>query len=139
MRRRAAAADEEDLDITPMIDVTFLLLIFFMVSSTMQGKPDMPLPQAVTEADVDMRQATVITLLAEDGNPVILFGDDLSAPQGMQESVAQYVSDGVAQQKTTVVIKADKDLPSGFVEDISRAANVEGVGEMYFGIDKPRE
>ena len=32
---------EGELDITPMIDVTFLLLIFFMVSSTMQGKPDL--------------------------------------------------------------------------------------------------
>ena len=139
MRRRAAAADEEDLDITPMIDVTFLLLIFFMVSSTMQGKADQDLPKAETVADVDMQQATVITLLAEDGNPVILFGDDLSAPQGMQESVAQYVSDGVAQQRTVVVIKADKDLPSGFVMDIERAANVDGVTEMYHGTEKPRE
>ncbi len=28
-------AEEADLDITPMIDVTFLLLIFFMVASKM--------------------------------------------------------------------------------------------------------
>ena len=36
---RAKKKDEADLDITPMIDVTFLLLIFFMVTSTMQGTP----------------------------------------------------------------------------------------------------
>ena len=38
--------DEADLDITPMIDVVFLLLIFFMVTSTMQGTPDRDIPPA---------------------------------------------------------------------------------------------
>ena len=28
--------DEGELDMTPMIDVTFLLLIFFMIASTMK-------------------------------------------------------------------------------------------------------
>ncbi|MEZ6068519.1 MAG: biopolymer transporter ExbD [Planctomycetaceae bacterium] len=35
-RKSKRAAEEDDLDITPMIDVTFLLLIFFMVTSTME-------------------------------------------------------------------------------------------------------
>mgnify|MGYP003325625382 CR=1 FL=1 len=29
--------EDAEMDITPMIDVTFLLLIFFMVTSTMQA------------------------------------------------------------------------------------------------------
>jgi hypothetical protein len=38
-RRKKAGIADADLDITPMIDVTFLLLIFFMVTSTLQGTP----------------------------------------------------------------------------------------------------
>ena len=38
--------EEAELDITPMIDVTFLLLIFFMVTSTMQATPDKDIPGA---------------------------------------------------------------------------------------------
>ena len=45
--------EEAELDITPMIDVTFLLLIFFMVTSTMQGKPDLDVPPVKHGVGVD--------------------------------------------------------------------------------------
>ena len=138
MRRRNRTADEE-LDITPMIDVTFLLLIFFMVASTMEGKPDLPLPPARTGTGVVADDATVITLSIDDGSPAIKLGDGPGSPIGTLEQVAPYVSDGVAQQRTTLIIKADRDLPSGFVEDVARAANVEGVGEMYYGVEEERD
>ncbi len=44
--RRRPATEEMDLDITPMIDVTFLLLIFFMVASTMQATAENDIPPA---------------------------------------------------------------------------------------------
>ena len=138
MRRRTRTNDEE-LDITPMIDVTFLLLIFFMVASTMQGKADLPLPPAQSGVGVVADNSTVITLLAADGVPSIKLGDGPGAPEGTLEQVATYVSDGVAAQKTSLIIKADRDLPSGFVEDVARAANVEGVGAMYYGVEEPRD
>jgi biopolymer transport protein ExbD len=49
MRRRKPAQDEIGFNITPMIDMTFLLLIFFMVTSKMtkeQKKMDIRLPLA---------------------------------------------------------------------------------------------
>jgi biopolymer transport protein ExbD len=49
MRRKKTAQDEIGFNITPMIDMTFLLLIFFMVTSKMtkeQKKMDISLPLA---------------------------------------------------------------------------------------------
>ena len=135
---RRTPPNDEELDITPMIDVTFLLLIFFMVASTMQGKPDLPLPPATATEAIANDTAVVITLLAENGSPSIRLGDGPGAPQGTQEQVATFVKDGVGQQKTTLIIKADKELPSGFVEDVARAANVEGLTAMYYGVEVPR-
>ena len=43
----ADEVDEEDLDITPMIDMTFLLLIFFMVTSTMKPDEVLDIPRSV--------------------------------------------------------------------------------------------
>ena len=122
-----------------MIDVTFLLLIFFMVASTMQGKADLPLPPAKTGVAVVNDDATVITLLARGGSPSIKLGDGPGAPEGTLDQVAQYVADGVARQRTTLIIKADRELPSGFVEDVARAAAVEGVGEMFFGVERAQD
>src|SRR5258708_2074354 len=57
-----------DLDITPMIDVTFLLLIFFMVSSTMQGTPAIDLPPAEHTKGITVSSSTVITVRAPSGS-----------------------------------------------------------------------
>lgn len=61
MRRKKTAHDEIGFNITPMIDMTFLLLIFFMVTSKMtkeQKKMDISLPlasSAVMPEDISNR------------------------------------------------------------------------------------
>ena len=51
MRPRDSLEDTE-MDITPMIDITFLLLIFFIVSSKMDPSANVPLPAAKTIASL---------------------------------------------------------------------------------------
>ena len=52
-RRRRSAGDEDDaaMDMTPMIDVTFLLLVFFMITATfhLQKGLDFPPPESQEE------------------------------------------------------------------------------------------
>ena len=44
--KKARAATDAEMDITPMIDVTFLMLIFFLVASTPDSRADSPDEQA---------------------------------------------------------------------------------------------
>lgn len=73
-RRRRMPADD-DLDITPMIDVTFLLLIFFMVTSTMQSPSSLHVPPAKHGAGVDIRNSSVISIFNSEGQPEIYLAD----------------------------------------------------------------
>lgn len=41
--------DDGELDMTPMVDVTFLLLIFFMVTASFSLQKSLPMPQAQSE------------------------------------------------------------------------------------------
>ena len=50
------------MDITPMIDVTFLLLIFFMVTSTMETPDALKIPEARNGVGVNTQEATTITI-----------------------------------------------------------------------------
>ena len=65
IRRHADEVDEEDLDITPMIDMTFLLLIFFMVTSVISKKanPDLPKSVAGDTEEVDKQVMLVLDLI----------------------------------------------------------------------------
>ena len=131
-----------ELDITPMIDVTFLLLIFFMVSSTMQSTPPIDLPPADHSTGITVSSSIVVTVKAPHGtesSSQILLGDG----KGQEATVSELKAYLEEQQKSglqKVVIKAEGDVPHGFVDEVARAvADIEGL-EMYLGVgDNPKK
>lgn len=122
-------SEEMDLDITPMIDVTFLLLIFFMVSSTMQATPDHEVPEA--ENGQRLEQASAMVLFVTGGGskqekPVIKQGKTNITLT--LEQIATEVEKAAQGGKKNVIIRADKKIPSGFIDDIEREiVKVEGI------------
>src|SRR6516164_1380892 len=104
-----------EMDITPMIDVTFLLLIFFMVASTMQGTPDVDVPPAEHSVGVDSAGAAVVTILAAKStaeSPRIVLGDGEGIEADLAD-VRRYVEDGVRDGHKRIVLKAEGDVPHG--------------------------
>ena len=67
-----------EMDITPMIDVTFLLLIFFMVASTMQGTPDIDVPPAVHTVEDNLREGKKKIVLKAEGDVLHGLVDDVA-------------------------------------------------------------
>ena len=131
-----------EMDITPMIDVTFLLLIFFMVASTMQGTPDVDVPPAVHSIGVDSAGAAIVTILAPPSStesPRIVLGDG-EGPEADLADVRRYVEDSMRDGKKRIVLKAEGDVVHGLVDDVAQAIkSVEGV-ELYMGVgDKPKD
>jgi biopolymer transport protein ExbD len=125
----------------PMIDVTFLLLIFFMVSSTMQGKPDLDVPAAEHAMGVDALGAGVITVFAAASvaeSPRIVLGD-VKGDEGDLNDVKRYVEEKAREGIRKIVIKAEGDVPHGIVDEIARAIkSVEGM-ELYMGVGDRRQ
>ncbi len=62
--------DDVEMDITPMIDVTFLLLIFFLVSSTMQQEEGLSLPDARAGSPISATNSAVLVLTKSDGDSI---------------------------------------------------------------------
>ena len=135
---RPRGDSDMDLDITPMIDVTFLLLIFFMVTSTMQASVDLDVPVAKHGVGTEKRGATIITIKANDGSPIILLGDGKGLEASVDE-VAAYVEDGINErQNMQVIIKADREVPHGFVQQVERVVvDFEGITFSIGVEDKP--
>jgi biopolymer transport protein ExbD len=133
---RRRPVQEAEMDITPMIDVTFLLLIFFMVASKIDIQADVSLPTAAYGQPVAMGDAVVLTVSDQgpDGAALIFKGDttDPSAkvqavdPQDQEQEIAGYVQETMTKQrKRFVVIKASKNVKH---RDVARVA--EAVGKV---------
>lgn len=120
-----------------MIDVVFLLLIFFMVTSTMQQETELQVPPAKHGEGVSTDSAVVITIVTKNDTPEIYLSDGPQGSPAQMSEVAPYVQAGMSADKAinTVIIKADRELPSGYVEEVARAANeVEGIEKFFVGV-----
>ena len=126
---RERAPSEAELDITPMIDVTFLLLIFFMVTSAMHASSDLEMPAAKHGIGLETDKTTVLIVQnpeSEGEVPVIVLenGDEVSLEEVTFE-VQQQLQNNISQ----VIIKADGRVTAGFVQEVIKAVTqVEGVG-----------
>ena len=67
MNFRTSRREELELNITPLIDIVFLLLIFFMVSTTFQKESELriQLPEATRDAQPDPVEPLEIVISAE--------------------------------------------------------------------------
>lgn len=134
-RDRSAPAGE--LDITPMIDVTFLLLIFFMVTSTMSSQRKVDVPRAKHGVNVDQGAEILIVVRSPrttGGEPAI----ELGGKPASLDKVADFVREENAKGKTHVVIRAGREVPHGFVQKIIREANLTDELEFAFGVEDKR-
>ena len=113
--------EEADLDITPMIDVTFLLLIFFMVTSTMQATPDKDLASAHEGDTANVAAWKNLTILAPKtpkGDPQILLeGKATGSLEGFKSALETIVRTSGGKD-VNVMIYAERTVKSGDTGDV---------------------
>ncbi|RJP65507.1 MAG: biopolymer transporter ExbD [Candidatus Abyssobacteria bacterium SURF_17] len=112
------------INITSLIDVMFLLLIFFMVSTTFAEHPGikLELPSASTAEPSKLEPLTLA--IDKQGR---MFLNDLPIEERRLRSQLK-----AAAQKpdTTLVLRADKDVPYGYViraMDITRQSGIRRI------------
>lgn len=128
MRRMFATVEEEEeskIDITPMLDVVFILLIFFIVTATFikESGIDVNRPDAAT-AEVQEKANILIAISANDEIWINRRKVDVRQVRPNIERLKAENPQG------TVVIQADKDSRNEMlvkVMDASRAAGVYNI------------
>jgi biopolymer transport protein ExbD len=121
------------MDITPMIDVTFLLLIFFILTNNASKTTAVELPKARHDISVNSRESVVLTIFKTEGEPQVYLsnGKKENGPASLSE-VTNYVREGVVREKRNVIILSDTEVPSGFVEEVALAASEASEEELRY-------
>lgn len=105
-------------NITPMIDIVFLLIIFFMTVSqiTRTLEPPLPLPR-VTLGPQDARTATVTINLNADGQ-LLVSGDRLSSDQLYARLRRQLRQVQQQPERMPIQLRVDRRCPSRHVSQL---------------------
>ena len=120
--------EDQEMDITPMIDIVFLLLIFFIVCSTMDPTKMGKIPEAQNGLAVAAQDAAVIFINPGAGDAVILSqldGTEFSADEDAQASeIIEYITaemeKSVGASKQHVMLFGDGDVKVGQVTRIQK-------------------
>ena len=123
------------LEITPLIDVVFLLLIFFMLATSFDERSafKIDLPKS-TAAKTKSTLKEVQVLVDKDRNVYVRYTDNSGKSQNEKLDLTSFVS--VVSEKLNnsenkdVIISADKDIDSGFIVEIMSLLKESGASAI---------
>ncbi len=121
-RRRSREAEESEVNLTPMLDVVFIMLIFFIVTASF-----------VKEAGIDVNRPDAATaekkergniLVAITPNGQIWIDKRQVDPRALRANIERLHAEN---PQGSVVIQADKDSKNGLLVLVMDAARLAGV------------
>ena len=118
---------------TPMIDVVFLLIIFFLVSSHLarqEAQLPLPLPDAVTGQEIDSRRERVVVNVMGDGS-LMLAGRRTSETELRQRLIYERERRGAELE---VRIRGDRGVPFQAVQPILLSVGKSGITNVTFSV-----
>lgn len=132
MARRHIQEEAAEIDMTPMLDVVFIMLIFFIVTTSF-----------VRESGLTVNKPEAVNAKESNGN--IMVGVSPLGDVWMQKKkvdmghVRTLIEQAKAQYpESSVVIVADKDAPSGVVIQVMDQARLAGVQKVSIAAEMSR-
>ncbi|MEA1921644.1 MAG: biopolymer transporter ExbD [Pseudomonadota bacterium] len=127
MRFQTRSRDDVQLDMTPLVDVVFLLLIFFMLSTSLSVNPGIKIDLPKATAEQVKKKKTTLRVAVEPGGRIFLEGKKLSLEQLREKFKTVGKEHG---DEALVVIEADKKVYHGLVVKVMDAAKSAGLNKL---------
>lgn len=139
--RQATANKEEEatLDMSPMIDMVFLLLIFFIVNATaiiVKTDPDVEPPIAKNSKRQEDKGGRIVVNVRDDGS---FTAEDFNVVLPGEDEIKDYVEKEKNKwlklaEKPKLHLRGDKDVVFRHSRTAVRAAAAAGVNEVVFAV-----
>ena len=144
MKFSRSSQEEVTINLTPLIDIVFLLLIFFMVSTTFSKESQLRirLPDASPDSEVEQRPSRLVVAITKSGDYSIRGPNESTGHHllSRERSVLAQAMAKVAQgtDDLVVVIRADRKTPHEAVVQAMDVARRLGLVRITFSTQKPR-
>ena len=138
MKFRAAPPDSPEINLTALIDVVFLLLIFFMVTTTFEWRAELNIQLPEASAQEDARDDAVVAVVIDAAGHVHVEGrrlDDAGA-SALRHALVQAARGLDSPQ---VVVSADAQTPHQSVVTVMDAARQVGLYRLTFAARRTEE
>jgi biopolymer transport protein ExbD len=125
MRRRSRRDSSQDIDISPLIDMVFILLIFFMVSTTFVK--DMKLDLERPSASSSNRASTKAIRIYVDADGVIYMDGNPVKAYMLQSRVREQIQGGKSE---SILVIVDRNVPSEKLIEVVDQCRLAGAADV---------
>ncbi len=136
MRANLPESDDVEVQMAPLIDCVFLLLIFFLVATTLKKievEVPLELPEATFAANKVTQEEGMLTVSIDAQGQLYLDAQAVSVGF-LHEQIKQRASDDASQP---VRINADRQAPWASVLQVLELLKFEGLTDVRPGTDNP--
>ncbi len=132
--REMASEDNSDVgvDISPLIDCVFILLIFFIVTTTFVEETGVEVDKPQAASSVRLEKTSILLALTEKGE--VVYGGREIGFSGVRQLVKRLLQ----KEDVPVIIQADAAAPSGLLVRVIDEAKLAGATKVSLASRKPK-
>jgi biopolymer transport protein ExbD len=151
MKIKPTNASVPEIDMTPMIDIVFQLITFFMVINNFdQNEADervtLPRDQLAKPPAVQRKNSFTLNFGFDrntkgeviDPTPYLFFGDERVVLQQVRPRLQQesqfYTTIGTKLEEVTVEIRADAEIKAGMIQELIQMCQEDGIAFQRFAL-----
>jgi biopolymer transport protein ExbD len=136
LKLQSRTNEEPDISLTSLIDVVFLLLIFFMVSTTFdrQAALKVDLPEASTVVPATQEPDKLELVIDESGR---MYLNDRALVNNDEETIrAAFIEASGRKNNLPLILRADRNTPHHFVVTVMDVAAQLGFSNLSIAAER---
>lgn len=128
MLNRSSQDDDEEvaIDLSPMIDCVFILLIFFIVTTVFVEESGIDVVKPNASTSISLEKNSILIAISAEGK-VVYGGRDIGI-MGVRNVVKQLV----LEEDMPVIIQADREAEHGIFRNVYQEAKLAGAKKISF-------
>lgn len=125
MQFREKRVTKSIINLTPLVDMLFLILLFFLVTSSFIEQPNIKLELPSTKYASPGKLEERVLTISQDGK--LFFQNEPVERNNLIQALTKAFT---GQSEKTLVLRADKNVPYGVVIDVMDAAKGAGLKKI---------
>ena len=122
--KSSSDSGEPGIDLSPMLDCVFILLIFFIVTTTFVDETGVEVDKPQAASAVQLEKTSILIALTRKGE--VVYGGREIGINGVQTLVKRMI----AKEDVPVIIQADKEAPAGLLVRIIDESKLAGATKV---------
>lgn len=130
-KKHKTVEDEADIDMTPMLDIVFIMLIFFIVTTSFVKEKGLEVQRPKDQQNQQQSKSDAVSILITETGQIYM-NNRLVDIERVNANIQNYL----AEVDTDVaVVKAAKGAPHGIVVKVLDQAAEAGIGTLSVAVD----